>query len=190
MQSSIILYILSILLVEKLGCKLSVSKLSCQPLPMLPLLKFLSPSPNDEQIIRGLFNKELSQYVAVLHLLVGVICQQTNSPFCFQYISSGTYKYSQSITFLIRFHSAWENVIDNIQESLKPIINIQVTCSLRSSRFLSFAGEQRSRPGMTKKMGRSGEGLSENRRGWGLKESHAVNPKHFTELHSPTNGKQ
>jgi len=37
-------------------------------------------------------------------------------------------------------------------------------------------------------LGRGGEGMSE--KGWGEKESLAVNPKHFTELLSPKNGKQ
>ena len=40
-------------------------------------------------------------------------------------------------------------------------------------------------------MGRSREGVREKGEGVGRKkESPAVNPKHFTELHSPTNGEQ
>ena len=44
--------------------------------------------------------------------------------------------------------------------------------------------------GVSKKLGRSGEGLSEKGEGWGEKESPAVNLKHFTELRLPTNGEQ
>ena len=45
------------------------------------------------------------------------------------------------------------------------------------------AGEQRSAPGVSKKLGRSGEGVGE-------KESPAVSFKHFTELRSPANGEK
>ena len=52
-------------------------------------------------------------------------------------------------------------------------------------------GKRRSTPGVSKNFGRIGEGVSENLgEGWGGKESPAANPKHFTELRSPTNGEQ
>ena len=46
------------------------------------------------------------------------------------------------------------------------------------------------RLGWAKKLGRSGEGVSKKGEGWGEKVSLAVNPKHFTELRSPTNREQ
>ena len=43
---------------------------------------------------------------------------------------------------------------------------------------------------MSKKLARSGEGVSEKGEGWGEKESSVANLKDFTELPSPTNGGQ
>ena len=62
--------------------------------------------------------------------------------------------------------------------------------SLRNSRRSEQkTGERRSTPGVRKQAtGEVGEGLARRRAGWGEKESPAVNPKHFTELRSPTNG--
>ena len=52
-------------------------------------------------------------------------------------------------------------------------------------------GERRSTPGVSKKLWRSGEEVNEKREGVGKKkESPAVDPKHFTELRSLTNGDQ
>ena len=73
---------------------------------------------------------------------------------------------------------------------------------LRSSRSVSFSRRApslarfRSSPGVRKILRRSGVGGSEREGvevgggGWGEKESPAVDPKHFTELRSPTNGEQ
>ena len=51
-------------------------------------------------------------------------------------------------------------------------------------------GEQRSMPGVSKQLGRSGEGVSEKGKEVGRKELPAVNPKHFSELRLPTIGEQ
>lgn len=62
----------------------------------------------------------------------------------------------------------------------------------RVSRFFSIIDSKRvseAALGVRKKMGRSGEGISEKREGLGLeKKSPAVDFKHFSELLSHTNG--
>ena len=46
------------------------------------------------------------------------------------------------------------------------------------------------RLGWAKKLGKSGEGRVRRGRGWGRKESPAINPKYFAERRSLTNGEQ